>query len=180
MKLVNAKLYEEQIRRKMWEIWYDERYQYYFGGSWRSDFSLECNPGEYPKRAFAVLNSNDELLGCIKYSVDDEMRVAQSFGAINFSDDRMTFGRALRKVIEDCFLKFGMEVVEWNVICGNPVERSYDRMCERLGGRIVGIRRNRIKDMAGNVHDDKSYEILREDFLRATSRVDSEVNRQWQ
>ena len=31
MKLVNAKLYEEQIKRKMWEIWYDEKYQYYFG-----------------------------------------------------------------------------------------------------------------------------------------------------
>lgn len=24
MKLVNAKLYEEQIKRKMWEVWYDE------------------------------------------------------------------------------------------------------------------------------------------------------------
>lgn len=167
MKLVNAKLYEEQIKRKMWEIWYDERYQYYFGGNWRSDFSLTDNPGDYQKYAFAVLNNNDELIGCIKYSVDNEMRVAQWFGAINFSEDKLTFGKALRQVIEDCFLKFGMEVVEWNVICGNPVERSYDRMCERLGGRIIGIRRNRAKDMAGNVHDDKSYEILREDFLQA-------------
>lgn len=53
MKLVNAKLYEEQIKRKMWEIWYDEKYQYYFGGSWRSDFSLVDN-NDYQKRAFAV------------------------------------------------------------------------------------------------------------------------------
>lgn len=32
MKLVNAKLYKEQIRRKFWEIWYDEKYQFYWTG----------------------------------------------------------------------------------------------------------------------------------------------------
>ena len=165
MKLVNAKLYEEQIKRKMWEIWYDEKYQYYFGGNWRSDLSLADNNSDYLKRAFAVLNNRDELIGYISYSVDNELRIAQWFGAVNFSDDKLTFGKALRQVIEDCFLKFGMEVVEWCAICGNPIERSYDRMCKRLGGRIVGTRHKRAKDMAGNVHDDKLYEILREDYL---------------
>lgn len=80
MKLANAKLYEEQIRRKMWEIWYDEKYQYYFGGSWRSDLSLADNNGDYQKRAFAVLNNKDELIGYISYSVDNELRIAQWFG----------------------------------------------------------------------------------------------------
>lgn len=166
MKIANAKLYEEQIKRKFWEIWYDEKYQFYFGGSWRSDFSLADNPGGLQERGFAVLSDEDELLGYISYSVDNEMRIAQWFGAINFSNDKITFGLALRQVIKDCFLKFGMEVVEWNVICGNPIERSYDKMCEKLGGRIVGIRHRRTKDLAGNVHDNKLYEILRDDFLR--------------
>ena len=166
MKLVNAKLFEEQIRRKMWEIWYDEKYQYYFGGNWRTDFSLADN-NDYPKRSFAVLNNNDELIGYISYAVDTELRIAQWFGAINFSDDKFAFGQALRQVITDCFLKFGMEVVEWNVICGNLIEKSYDKMCEKLGGHIVGIRHRRAMDLAGNIHDSKSYEILREDFLKA-------------
>ena len=165
MKLVNAKLFEGQIKHKMWETWYDEKYQYYYGGSWRNDFSLADNPGDYQRRAFAVLNDKDELIGCIRYSVDSEMRIAQYFGAINFSNDKVTFGRAICQVIDDCFLKFGMEVVEWCVICGNPVERSYDRMCKRLGGRIIGTRHKRAKDMAGNARNDKLYEILREDYL---------------
>lgn len=166
MKLVNAKLYEEQIKRKMWEIWYEEKYQYYFGGSWRSDFSLADNNSDYQKRAFAVLNSKDELIGYISYSVDNELRVAQWFGSINFSDDKFTFGKAMYKVITDCFLKFGLEVVEWRVICGNPIERSYDKICEKLGGHIIGIRHRRAKDLYGNLCDDKSYEILRDDFLK--------------
>lgn len=166
MKLVNAKLYEEQIRRKMWEIWYDEKYQYYFGGNHRNDLSLADNNNDYPRRSFAVLDRNDELIGYISYSVDTELRIAQWFGAINFTDDKLTFGRALRQVITDCFIKFGLEVVEWNVICGNPIEPSYDKICEKLGGRIIGVRHRRAIDLAGNIHDDKSYEILREDFLR--------------
>ena len=165
MKLVNAKLYEEQIKHKMWELWYDERYQYYFGGSERHDFAIGDNSDGYQKRYFAVLNDSDELLGYIGYSVDTDLRVAMWFGAINFTDDKVTFGKALKQVIEDCFLKFGMNVVEWCVICGNPIERSYDRICKKLGGHIVGIRHGRAKDLAGNVCDDKIYEILREDFL---------------
>lgn len=173
MKLVNAKLYEEQIRHKLWEVWYDEKYQYYFGGSERQDFSIGDSYEGCPKRYFAVLNDSDELLGYIGYSVDTDLGVAMWFGAINFSDDKLTFGKALKQVIEDCFLKFGMNVVEWVVVRGNPIERSYDRICEKLGGHIVGIRHKRAKDLAGNVCDDKIYEILREDFLAArASRKD--------
>ncbi len=171
MRLVNAKLYEEEIRQKMWAVWYDPEYQYFFGGDGRHDFSLADGNGDNPRRAFAVLNNRDELIGYISYYVDVDMRVAEWFGAINFSDDKLTFGLALRRVIEDCFLQFGMEVVEWRVICGNPIEASYDRMCKKLGGHICGLRHRRARDLAGNVCDDKSYEILREDFLRATRRL---------
>lgn len=170
MKLVNAKLYEEEIKQKCWEIWYDEKYQFYFNGGWRNDFSLDdSNPNEFQRRGFAVLNSNDELIGYIGYYVDNEMRISLWFEAINFSDDKLTFGLALRQVIMDCFLKFGMEVVEWNVVCGNPIERSYDKICEKLGGSIIGIRHRRAKDLAGNIYDDKTYEILRENFLKAVN-----------
>lgn len=170
IKIVNAKLYEEQIRAKMWEIWYDEKYQYYFGGEGRHDFSLSDNSDGLPRRSFAVLNNNDELIGFIDYSVDTDLRIAQWFGAINFSEDKLSFGKALKQVIEDCFLKFGLEVVEWCVVCGNPIEDSYDRMCQKLGGHICGIRHRRARDLAGNICDDKIYEILREDFLKATGR----------
>lgn len=171
MKLVNAKLYEEQIKKEMWKIWYDERYQYYFGGNQRRDFSISDNSCDGTCRAFAVLDNDNKLIGVIRYYVDSETRVAQWFGAINFTSDKVTFGRALVQVIKDCFIKFGVNVVEWRVICGNPIERSYDRLCKRFGGRIVGIRRNRVLDMAGNVHDDKTYEILREDFFKTLGKI---------
>lgn len=170
MKIKNAKLYETEIREKIWEIWYDEKYQYYFGTDWRRDFSLADAENSPCHHDFAIFNDDDELIGYIGYSIDLESRIAERFGAINFSDDKLIFGKVICQIIKDCFLKFGMNVVEWCVICGNPIEKSYDRLCERYGGRIVGVKRRRAKDMAGNPCDFKMYEILREDFLEAINK----------
>lgn len=167
MKLVNAKLYEEEIRTKLYEVWYDEKYQYYFCDSTRRDFVLDNNSDRYITRAFAVLGNSDELIGLISYCVDIEMEVVQCFGAINFSDDKFTFGKAIYQTIYDCFVKYKINVLEWNVVCGNPIERNYDRLCKKFGGRVIGIRKRRYRALTGEVHDDKSYEILREDFLKS-------------
>jgi hypothetical protein len=77
----------------------------------------------------------------------------------------MTFAIDLKQVIEDIFIKFGMETLEFNVICGNPIEHSYDRIVQRLGGQILCTRHARAKDLAGNLLDDKIYEIQRSQFL---------------
>ena len=176
MKLVNAKLYEAEIKKKMEEIWYDEKYQYYFGGGVRRwDFNLDTRSDDWPRIAYAVLDSKDELIGYIAFCMDEVTRVAMHFGAVNFSDNKVAFALALKQVIKNCFEKFGANVVEWNVICGNPIEPSYDRMCTRLGGRICSYKRNRVVDMAGNLHDEKTYEILREDFRDLKSKVDLEI-----
>lgn len=166
MKLLNAKLYENEIKEKMWELWYNEKYQYYFNSLNRFDYSAETTSGEYIRHSFAVINRANELIGVITYYISLENRIANWFGAINFSDDIITFGKAIYKVIENCFLKFGMNVVEWCVVCGNPIERSYDRMCKKYGGTIVGIRHKRVTDMKGILLDEKIYEILRENFLK--------------
>lgn len=175
MKLVNAKLYEDQIKLRFWEIWYDEDYQFYFGNNWRYDFSVETNTNGYQNHDFAVVNDDGKLLGYIGYSIDTEIRIAKWFGAVNFSDDKLAFGRALYQVIMNCFLKFGMEVVEWDVIRGNPIEKSYDRLCKKFGGTIIGISHNRVRDFAGNMHDKKTYEILRENFLSHKNGLQKEM-----
>lgn len=170
MKIKNAKLYETEIREKMWEIWYDERYQYYFGTDWRRDFSLGDTENSPCHHDFAIFNDDDELIGYIGYSIDLELRIAERFGAINFSNDKLTFGKAMCQIIKNCFMKFGIEIVEWCVVRGNPIEKSYDRMCEKYGGRIVGVKHKRAKDIAGNFCDFKMYEILREDFLKKMNK----------
>ena len=168
MPIVNAKLYEEEIRRKMWEVWYNEKYQYYFGDDRRGDFQIQDDSNGYVNHVFAVLDANNDLIGVINYSIDTAVKVAKWFGAINFSDttaSKLTFSQALSQVITECFTKFGCEVVEWHVIQGNPVAKGYDRVCPKVGGQIAGLLHKRALDLQGNTHDVKIYEILREDFL---------------
>ena len=66
------------------------------------------------------------------------MELINSF--VNFSDDKWTFGMDLRQVIDDIFCKFNMQRMEFNVVCGNPIEKSYDRIRaikEMIGNRNI-------------------------------------------
>lgn len=115
--------------------------------------------------SFVSVNSKGEVIGYITYCVNRKTQSAYDFGAMNFSNDKITFGKDLYQVIDDVFCKFNFQRMEFNVVCGNPIERSYDRMVKRLGGRIVGIRKRVSSILDNQLCDDKIYEILREDYL---------------
>lgn len=164
MKLVNAKLYENDIKNELYKLWYEEKYQYYFSGLERYDFVLG-NDGLL--RSFAVLNNKDSLIGFISYRLDLETMLAYNFGAVNFSSDKLTYGLAMLKVINDCFTRYGIKMIEWKVVCGNEIEKSYDKICTKLGGHIVGILHNRFKSLNGELHNCKIYELSSEEFFNS-------------
>lgn len=58
MKIINAKLFEEEIKKKFWEIWYDEKYQYYFGGNYRRDFKIIDSENGI-NRDFAIIGTKE-------------------------------------------------------------------------------------------------------------------------
>lgn len=173
--LDNAFKYEQEIKTKFLDVWYDPKYQYYFGGTHREPYALPNN-GDWYCRTFVSLNKEGEVIGMIGYSVDNEVNRAHSFGAINFSNDIITFGFDLRQAIDDIFIKFGMNKMEFNVIRGNPIEKSYDRIVEKIGGRILCIRKDTAKLMNGTIVDDKVYEVMRSDYLKFKERSKTRTN----
>lgn len=168
--ITNAMDYQDELRKALHAVWYDPKYQYYFYSNLRRPFSIEGDGKPFLRRDFVSLNNYGKLLGYIGYGIDAPVNLAYGFGAINFSDDMMTFGHDLRTVIDDIFVKFGMETFEFSVIIGNAAERSYDRLVRRIGGRILCTRHARTQDLAGNVCDDKLYEITRAEYLRFRNR----------
>lgn len=162
--LANAMLYLGEIRKAFLEVWYEPRYQYYFGSDnrWLFGGDLENAP---LYRGFASLDNKGRLLGYIGYCIESDVRLVTNFRAVNFSDDRTTFARDLHTAIDDVFVKFGIETMEFAVVRGNPIERKYDRLVKRVGGRVVGVRHARATDLAGNTCDDKLYEITRAGYM---------------
>ena len=164
--LKNAMLYKEELKRAFYEVWYDPKYQYYFGSEFRWTIELsDSSGGSQPRRDFVSVDKEGNLIGYIGYAFHSCVGLADSFGAINFTDDKWTFSRDLKQVIDDIFMKFGMRTLEFCVICGNPIEKSYDKIVQKIGGDILCVRHARAKDLAGNILDDKMYEITREAYL---------------
>ena len=167
--LDNGFKYVDELKKLYLDTWYDPKYQYFYGGSYRDPFSVS-DEGDWHRREFVSINKDGDILGHISYAVDHEVNMALRFGAINFSNDKLTFGRDLMQVIDDIFCKFNMNRIEFSVIIGNPIERSYDRLVNKMGGRILCRRKQVAKTLNGTVCDDKLYEIMRTDYLEAKAR----------
>lgn len=177
--LDNAFKYKDEIQKLMYDTWYDEKYMFYHASTERTEF--EMSTGAYGNgRQFASVRNKDgktEVIGLISYTVDTEVSRARHFGAINFTDDIYTMGRDISQAVDDIFCKFNLNSLEWFCITGNPVERSYDRLVNIYGGRIVGVFNDAVKTMDGVIRDDKMYEILRADYMLAKERMARKLHR---
>ena len=168
--LDNAFKYEEEIKTKMLDTWYDDKYKYFHASTYHNVYGLPDS--DVNCREFVSLDSKGNLLGIIGYEVNRDYDLAMNFGAINFSDNKITFGMDLAQVIDDIFCKFNMRKLEFNVIVGNPIEKSYDKCINKYGGRIVGIRRQHSKLIDNKYYDDKIYELFREDYIKARNKME--------
>ena len=85
---------------------------------------------------------------------------------------RSVFGQALK----DIFEKFHFRKLIFSVVIGNPIEKTYDRMIQKYGGRIVGIQRQQVKLIDGQFYDVKMYEILSDDYFGRKCKCAENVN----
>ena len=171
--LDNARKYVEELRNKLIDAWYDERYKYYFVGNWHKEYSPPQD--DWEEMCFVSLDKDGNILGLISYRLDRNISSAYDFGAINLSDNKSVFGMDLYRVIDNIFCKFNMQRIEFNVVCGNPIEKSYDKMVTKCGGRIIGTRRRAAKLLDNQVYDDKLYEILKEDYLKSKRQAEPKL-----
>lgn len=166
--------YEDEIRNLMLDTWYDEKYMFYHSSVYHTPYENPSNrDGDWNSRAFVSLNSQHKIIGFICYEINREWDLVSGFAAINFSDNKVTFGKDLIQVIDDIFCKFNMRKLEFFVVVGNPIEKNYDKMIAQYNGRITGIRHKHVKLMDGNYYDYKSYEIFREDYIAAKEKIHS-------
>ena len=56
------------------------------------------------------------------------------------------------------------------MIIGNPIEKSYDKMINKYGGRIVGIYKEDVKLIDGEYYDKKLYEILASEYFETIKK----------
>lgn len=161
--LKNAKLYESELRDRFLETEYDLKYMFYHGGY--SDTYSSSN-STWNNSEFVSVDKNNNVIGYIAYSNIRNSERVSGLKIINFTNNKITFGKDVKQAIEDVFLKFNFRKLSFGVYIGNPIEKSYDRFIKEYGGEIVGIKEKEDRLLDGKIYDLKMYEIFREDFIR--------------
>lgn len=149
--------YSEEVKQKFRDTWLDDRYKYYHVSNFHEDIHL--HESTWNNHEFVSV-SDGEVIGYLGYLIDRSSDFAYGLNIINFSEQsNPTFAMDLGKFLRNIFEKYHMRRLEWSVIVGNPIEHSYDRLCQKYGGRIAGTYKERIKLIDGIFYDEKFYEL---------------------
>lgn len=156
--------HSDELKEKLCGIWFENKYKYY---NYNIDYEVfEPDKETWNNHQFVSLDNEGNVIGYISYSINRRTYNACGFGAINFSDNKITFGMDLGQVLKDIFEKFKFNKLSFCVVINNPIEKSYDKMIKKYNGRIVGIEYKETKLMDGEYYDVKKYEILRDDYMK--------------
>ena len=161
--LHNALKYIDELKRLHLNTWHDEKYKFY---NYRCFWELPTfSENTLDGHDFVSLNKKGEIIGAIGYGISRNTESVCDLGIINFTDDR-TFGKDVLQAVKDIFEKYNFRKLSFCVVIGNPIEKTYDKLCAKYGGRIVGIEIQETKLCDNRYYDVKRYEILREDYMK--------------
>lgn len=156
--------YADDLKKLYISTWNNEKYKYY---NYRSFYELpKFAESTWDGHDFVSINKNGDIVGAIGYAINRPTESVCGLGILNFTDDKITFGRDVLQAIKDIFEKYNFRKLSCCVVIGNPIEKTYDRLIAKYGGRIIGIEKEETKLCDNKYYDVKRYEILREDYMK--------------
>lgn len=157
---------KEELQKKFRSTWFSEKYKFWNCSNYYEDRQLA--ESTWSNHQFVSLDNNGAVIGYIGYWIDRENDLVEGLNIINFTENRVTFGIDIGNALRDIFEKFHFRKLNFAVVVGNPIESTYDRMIEKYHGRIVGVQEKQVRLIDGQFYDKKLYEVLAEDYLKAT------------
>lgn len=157
-----AILYKAQLDMLAAEIAFDEKYKFYHMSYPNLTFNIDDHA--YEKIQLVSINGNN-VVGYFSAYINRPGAYIKQIMAVNFTDNKFVFGKDLRCFI-DRLLKTYFKI-NFTVVCGNPIEISYDKMVEKYGGRIVGVFEKDVLLMDNKWYDIKHYEIFSKECTNA-------------
>lgn len=156
--LIPAILKKDEIQEAFKRYYYSDDMMYETGGlnNWLPNIQEETEIGRFQ---FAIVNSKEKLVGYLDYHIDWYNSCASRFGLISFDRGNPIVGMDLYSELKKLIYEYKLHRIEWRMIGGNPIEKHYDKFCDKFGG-TKHILRDAIKDKYGKYHNDIIYEII--------------------
>ena len=155
--LVPAILYKEEIKSKMLEYNYTEDMMYYSGylGNALPSIEEDTNGKLYQ---YAIVDDS-KLIGYFTYQIDWYNSCAYNFGLYSFNKNNRQIGLDIYKELKKLINDYHLHRFEFRMVSGNPVEKHYDKFCQKYHGRKI-ILTDVLKDRYGKYHNEVIYEII--------------------
>lgn len=163
--IVSAHCYKEELKNKLIEKWYDDKYIYYFADE-RSELRMPDNCDWI--HHMVHLNSKGEVDGAFIYQYNATSRSISGISLISFVDDGGPLMWEFIKYMMNMFKK-GARRAEFYAFTDNPACKQYDRIIAKFGGRKVGYLRE-TSYFDGRYHDMYIYEVHESDIHAVNSR----------
>lgn len=154
--------YQEQLQNLYYDIWFNDKYKYYNADVYYND--LQVDKDTWSRHQFVSVHKNT-VIGYISYSICRQNNSITGLEIINFSDKKAVFGRDVITALKDIFEKYNFRKIKFCVVIGNPIEKTYDKLIKKYGGRIVGVYKNETRLVDGKYYDEKHYEILATEYF---------------
>lgn len=152
-----AILYKDQIIKKFQERFYTDDMMYETGCNENWSPNIADCPDEFTFQ-YAIVDY-ENCIGYIGFKVDWYSSCAYNFGIMSFDKGNIVVGMALKEVMDKIINDFKVHRIEWRMVGGNPVERTYDKFCEEHNGNKY-VLHDAIKDRYGKYRDSIIYEIV--------------------
>jgi hypothetical protein len=161
-----AKKYEDKLQGLFFDIAFDPFYKFWQSVNYRGTFEL-------PKDTWTANNFvsiyEGNILGITGYQIRRVENAVYGLYIVHFggpeAPHRYVFGKDVMTAIKDIFEKYHFNKLNFTVVQGNPIEKTYDKLIKRYNGRIVGIREQESTLIDGRLYDVKEYEILAEKYF---------------
>lgn len=167
--LIPAQLRQDELKQLFINTWYDEKFKYYWDGTGRSLYQSDDNC--YYSRQFASVDKDNNIIGYIGYSYNNDNRSANNFGLCAFNGTNKIFFDDVILCVYEIFYKFHLNRVEFCAFEGNPAIKGYKAFLKRYGGKEVAHLHEVCRLMDGKLHDSFIFECLRMDL-----KVDNNIN----
>ena len=152
-----AILYKNEILTKIQEYNYTEDMMYYSGylGNALPSMEEDTNVKLYQ---YAIVNDG-KLIGYFTYQMDWYNSCVYNFGLYSFDKNNRQIGLDIYKELKKLINDYHIHRIEWRMVSGNPVEKHYDKFCQKYHGKKL-VLTDVLKDRYGKYHNDVIYEII--------------------
>lgn len=157
--LVPAILYKEEIIKNLYKFFYTEEMTWFSGWIGSSIPNIEPNIEDSGEFQYAIIDKNNQLIGFFSYYINWYNSSATRFKLFSFDKGNSIIGFDVYKEMKKLIYNYKIHRIEYSMVGGNPVEKHYDKFCNKFGGHKF-IYTDTFKDKNGKYHNAIDYEII--------------------